>query len=334
MKNAAIFSLLLLAACASHAPVASEPTETYDPQPTTARAPGPVHLPAAPVPTPVPPAPQPDSAPLPESATQLDPGPSPNLDERPDTPETVHVAEPVDAEASSPVAATPDPLELLREAADEPDAPAPTKRMLIAALIARATPEALAEAEQRLNDLGNAPAAWVAAMRVAIAGLAGESAELASRSRRMYHDALAALPPEVGAVHVSDDFGGVDARHSISFRPDEYVSVAFELRHFGVRERDDGMWDWQVRASARLLDEDGVPVPGFAPPPFTYSPQKPGSNPASHPGDRWTWFVYLLEARLPRDLAAGNYTIELSVTDAMGKEHHGAVVRHVEIRVR
>jgi hypothetical protein len=46
------------------------------------------------------------------------------------------------------------------------------------------------------------------------------------------------------------------------------------------------------------------------------------------------WFVFQLQARLPRDLPAGNYTIELTVRDEMGKAELGHEVRHVEIRVR
>jgi hypothetical protein len=221
----------------------------------------------------------------------------------------------------------------LREQADAEGATERDKRVIIAALIADASPESLTEAEKRLETCG-APANWQTLMRAAIAEAAGEHADLSRELNDLRLRALAALPPELGGCRISDDLGGTDERASISFRPDEYLSVAFELRHFGVAARDDGRWDWKVSVSARLLDEQGNEVAGFKPPGHTYESTAQGCAPASHPGDRFTWFVYQLKARLPRDLKAGNYTVEVSVKDALNKQGFGAVTRQLEIRVR
>jgi hypothetical protein len=256
MRYAAYILILLAAACAAPPPPPAEPPPVRFEEPGP--KPEPVVIPAAVIPEPEPPKPEPEPEPQPEpqpvtaaEPTEPEVPPEPAEQQEPHPPAEVAAATPPPEPEVPPC-----PVALLREAAEDDPAAA---RMLVAALIADGSPAALAEAEQRLPGV-QAPPAWTAAMRAAIAGLAGEHAELAGAARAMHLEALRLLPLEVGTIHISDDLGGVSPRDSISFRPDEYVSLAFEARHFGVRECDDGRWDWQVQAAARLLDAEGRPV--------------------------------------------------------------------------
>ncbi|MCC6464866.1 MAG: hypothetical protein IT463_05945 [Planctomycetes bacterium] len=230
-----------------------------------------------------------------------------------------------------------DTLAALREAAAAKDAPSATIKALVGALVGQGDADSLREAERLMSTLQGRPDVserWLSLTRAALAEAAGADAEVETHARAALAATLDALPVEVGTCHVSDDLGGVDARESISFRPDDYVSVALQARCFGVAARPDGRWDYRLELSARLLDEQGKAVSGFAPPAAEYRPGFASCAPLDHPGDRWTWFVFFIEQRLPMDLKAGNYVLEITLKDRTGKERLGDVSRRLDLRVR
>lgn len=230
-----------------------------------------------------------------------------------------------------------DALADLRAAAAGKDAPTAALKALAGALIGRGDAESLREAEQVLAALQGRPdvsARWLSLMRAAVAEAGGADAEVEAHARAALAATLAALPVEVGTCHIAEDLGGVEPRESISFRPDDYVSVALQARCFGVTARPDGRWDYRLELSARLLDEQGNVVSGFAPPAAEYRPGFASCAPVDHPGDRWTWFVFFIEQRLPLDLKAGNYVLEVTLRDKCGKEQLGDVTRRLDLRVR
>lgn len=257
--------------------------------------------------------------------SQAEPGPSED---------SLQPARPVESgteEAEAPLALRLSPLDLLREQADAETATERDRRVLIGALVADGSPESLLEAERRLGT-STAPENWQALMRAALAEAAGEHHEFSRELHQLHLRALAALPPELGGCHISDDLGGIDERASRTFAPDAYVSAAFELRYHGVEPRDDGRWDWRIEVSARLLDADEKPVAMFRPPAHTYDSNAQGCAPSPTPGERHQWFVFQCAQRLPLNLPSGEYTLELTIKDLV-KQEFQPMTRKLTIRV-
>ena len=228
-------------------------------------------------------------------------------------------------------------LASLRAAADAEGATVAARKALVGALISEASGPSLVEAEGRLDQLkalAGVSRLWVALMRAAIAEAGGEPIELESSAREAWIASLRELPLEAGGAYVTngelDGKGRFERRESISFRPDDYVSVSFEIRHQGFTDGEDaaGRFGFSFHVEARLLDEKGERVQDFSPPDHTYR------GTLAHPGNLWTRFEFLLNRRLPLDLAAGNYRVELTLTDRQGKERLGGQTVTIDIRVR
>ncbi|MCC6572992.1 MAG: hypothetical protein IT462_04290 [Planctomycetes bacterium] len=249
------------------------------------------------------------------------------------TPAT-ETAAPPEPEATPQVEPQPAPIDAvgeLRRAADVKDATVAARKAIVAVLIARGSSEDLVEADTRLRALAGVKgisAQWLRLQRASIADAGGELADLEGAAREAWLAALRDLPLEARGIHATDGEskdGAFSKRESISYRPDGYVSVAFEARYFGLKEHDD-RFDYAFRVAARLLKEDGSAVADFNPPAHTYKGM------LDYPAHRFAWFEFVLNQRLPRDLAAGNYTVELTLSDEMGKPISARIT--LDIRVR
>lgn len=224
-------------------------------------------------------------------------------------------------------------LEALRQAAETSRGQAEL-RALVGALIGRGDAASLAEAEALLASLearGEVSPQWVRLMRASLAAAGGENLELAGLARAAWLDALAALPPELGRVRPSSGErlpdGSFGERGSAGYQPDDYVALAFEARHFGVAEKT-GRFAYDFKVDARLYDGKGAEVESFRPPAFNYRGQ------LDYPAERFGWFEFVLQQRLPRELAPGVYTVEIGLTDALAKGGWGRVTARLEIHIR
>lgn len=253
--------------------------------------------------------------------------------ERKDQPEA---SEPTNPAPATTTAASPHALAVLRAEADAKKPRPAAVRTLIAALIASGKADLIDEAETRLDKIDGTEgfgAAWLRLQRAGIAEAIGDFTELEAHTKEAWREALKLLPMETGRCFIADDVEVNTARDSISFRPEDYVIVAFELRYFGVTGEEKG-YKYNIEVSAKLLDEDGNKVKGFLPPKAGYGPgQKFGSH-IDHPAERWVWFEYQLKQFLPRDLKAGNYIVEITINDLGGKGELGDSVQRLDIRVR
>lgn len=225
-------------------------------------------------------------------------------------------------------------LEALRQAADLHRGGHTEQRALVGALIGRGDAASLAEAEALLAAMeakGGFNPQWMRLMRAALAAAGGENLELAGLARASWLDALAALPPEVGRVLASSGErradGSFGERGSVAYQPDDYVALAFEAKCLGVTENA-GRFAYDFKVDARLLDSKGIEVESFRPPAFSYRGQ------LDYPADRFSWFEFVLQQRLPRELAPGIYTVEIGLTDAQSKGVWGRVTAKLEIHVR
>ncbi|MEE9311396.1 MAG: hypothetical protein V3V10_03180 [Planctomycetota bacterium] len=238
--------------------------------------------------------------------------------------------------AIEPAAASPHALAVLHAEAEVKDAPASAVKSLIAALIASGKGEFIDEAETRLDKIDGTEGygqAWIRLQRAGIAEAIGDFTELEEHTKEAWREALKLLPMETGRCFIADDVEANTARDSISFRPEDYVIVAFELRYFGVVSEEKG-YRYDIEVSAKLLDEDGKRVKGFIPPKARYGPGQKFGGYIDHPAERWIWFEYQLKQFLPRDLKAGNYIVEVTIKDLGGKGELGDNVQRLDIRVR
>ncbi|MCF6227977.1 MAG: hypothetical protein L3J82_04810 [Planctomycetes bacterium] len=242
----------------------------------------------------------------------------------------------IEESTAKPAANSPHALAVLRAEADEKKAPTSAVKSLIAALIASGKGELIDEAETRLDKIDGTEGygqAWVRLQRAGIAEAIGDFTELEEHTKEAWREALKLLPMETGRCFIADDVELNTARDSISFRPEDYVIVAFELRYFGVVGEEKG-YKYDIEVSAKLLDEDGKRVKGFIPPKARYGPGQKFGGYIDHPAERWIWFEYQLKQFLPRDLKAGNYIVEVTIKDLGGKGELGDNVQRLDIRVR
>lgn len=242
----------------------------------------------------------------------------------------------IEESTAKPAANSPHALAVLRAEADEKKAPTSAVKSLIAALIASGKGELIDEAETRLDKIDGTEGygqAWVRLQRAGIAEAIGDFTELEEHTKEAWREALKLLPMETGRCFIADDVEVNTARDSISFRPEDYVIVAFELRYFGVVSEEKG-YKYDIEVSAKLLDEDGKRVKGFIPPKARYGPGQKFGGHIDHPAERWIWFEYQLKQFLPRDLKAGNYIVEVTIKDLGGKGELGDNVQRLDIRVR